>query len=108
MGQGNIKQFLGLPKRTKDIDLDEPVPREKLANLKSLISWIFGEGKYLPVIRESRDITNFLSHVVVSPEAVNYLENSRDLAGAYDRTDGEEKMLLKYMIGANSASWRRP
>jgi hypothetical protein len=102
MGQGNIKQFLGLPKRTKDINLDEPVPREKLANLKSLISWIFGEGKYLPVIKESRDITNFLSHVVVSPEAVNYLEDSRDLSGAYDRTDGEEKMLLKYLIGANS------
>jgi hypothetical protein len=102
MGQGNIKQFLGLPKRTKDIDLNQPVPTEKLVNLRSLISWIFGEGKYLPVIRESRDITNFLSHVVMSAEAVSYLENTRDLLGAYDRSDGEEKMLLKYMMGANS------
>ncbi len=102
IGQGNIKQFLGLPKRTKDINLDEPVLRERLGDLKSLLSWIFGDGKYLPVIKESRDITNFLSHVVISSEAVKYLESTRDLAGAYDRTDGEEKMLLKYLTGANS------
>jgi len=102
LGQGNIKQFLGLPKRTKDTDLEEPVPRDNLENLRDVLSWIFGDSKYLPVIKESRDITNYLSHVVASTEAVKYLKDRRDLTGAYDRTDGEEKMVLKYLNAANS------
>ncbi|HXI26512.1 MAG TPA: hypothetical protein VNG71_21840 [Pyrinomonadaceae bacterium] len=102
LGQGNIKQFLGLPKRTKDTNIEEPVPREKLEDLKDVLSWIFGDSKRLPVIKESRDITNYLSHVVASSEAVKYLKDRRDLTGAYDRTDGEEKMLLKYLNAANS------
>lgn len=102
IGQGSIKEYLGLPKRSKDTKFDEPVPYEKLNNLKNLLSWVFGEGKQLPVIKESRDITNFLSHVLTSPEAVKYLEETRDLTAAYDRSDGEEKMLLKYLTSANS------
>jgi len=102
LGQGNIKQFLGLPKKIKDTDIEEPVPQDNLSNLNDLISWVFGDSKYRPVIKESRDITNYLSHVVASFEAVNYLRDRRDLIGAYDRTDGEERMLLKYLNAANS------
>lgn len=102
LGQGNIKQFLGLPKRTKDTNIDEPVPRENLDNLKDLLSWVFGDSEYIAAIKESRDITNYLSYVVASEEAVKYLRRNRDLTGAYDRTDGEEKMLLKYLNAANS------
>lgn len=102
LGQGNIKQFLGLPKKTKDTSIEEPVPADKLEHLKDILSWIFGDAKYLPAIKESRDITNYLSHVVASSEAVRYLKERRDLTGAYDRTDGEEKMLLKYLNAANS------
>ena len=102
IGQANVKQFLGLPRRTKDINFDDPVSIERLPNLKNLLSWVFGENGKLPVIKESRDITNLLTHVLGSPEAVQYLENTRDLAAAYDRTDGEEKMLLKYLATANT------
>src|ERR1044072_801551 len=102
IGQGNIKRFLGLPKKLLETNTDEPVPGDNLDNLRDLISWVFGDGKNLPVIKESRDITNTLSTVVGSPEAIAYLRTTRDLSGAYDRTDGEEKMLLKYLITANS------
>jgi hypothetical protein len=102
IGQANVKQFLGLPKRTKDINFDEPVSTAQLPKLKNLLSWVFGEDGKLPVIRESRDITNLLTHVLGSPEAVKYLENTRDLTAAYDRTDGEEKMLLRYLATANT------
>jgi hypothetical protein len=91
-----------LPKKLKDTNSEQPVPQDKLSNLNDLISWVFGDSKYLPVIKESRDITNYLSNVVASSEAVNYLRHRRDLIGAYDRTDGEEKMLLKYLNAANS------
>lgn len=102
LGQGNIKRFIGLPKRLADSNPDEPVPRDKIPNLKSLVSWIFGDNKDGPVIDESRDITSYLSHVVESPEAIAYLERTRRLLEAYDRTDGEEKMIIKYLITANT------
>lgn len=102
LGQGNIKTFLGLPRKLTDINVQEPVRREKLPNLKNLLSWVFGDEKYSPVIKESRGITGYLSHVVASPEAVSFLEKSRDLEAAYDRTDGEEKMVIKYLATANA------
>lgn len=102
VGQGNIKRFLGLPIRLSDVDLQYPVPKKKLKNLKDLLSWIYGDGNEEAVIKESRDITSYLSHVVSSPEAVSYLERTRKLTEAYDRTDGEEKMLIRYLTTANS------
>ena len=103
VGQRNIKQFLGLPRRITDInDLDEPVPSTRLDNLQKLMSWIFGDRTRLPVIKESRDITNTLAHVVAVPEAVEYLDATRDLIAAYERTDGEEVMLRKLLVDANT------
>jgi hypothetical protein len=101
-GQGNIKRFLGLPKKLSEVNFNTPVPSGSLENLRNLLSWVFGDGKKRPVINESRDITTYLSHIVASSEAVSYLEKTGDLVGAYDRTDGEEKMLLKYLSTANS------
>jgi len=54
------------------------------------------------VIKESRDITNYLSHVVESPNALKHLERTRNLLEAYDLSDGEEQMVLRYLANANS------
>jgi hypothetical protein len=102
IGQGNVKNFLGLPKRLAQANMESPVPHEKLSNLQDFMIWIFGANKRSPVIKESRDITNFLSHIVASLEAITYLNRTGDLEGAYDRTDGEEKLILKYLMTANT------
>ena len=102
IGQGNIKRFLGLPRKLSDVNPKEPIPIEHVENLHDFIVWIFGDGKKKPVITDSRDITRYLSHVVSSPDAVDYLKQTRDLLGAYERSDGEETMLLKYLGTANS------
>ena len=101
IGLGNIKRFLGLPRKLSEVNPDEPVAIEKLENLRSLVSWVFGDGKQERVITDSRYITRYLSYIVTSSEAVSYLERTCDLKGAYERTDGEEKMLLKYLNKAN-------
>lgn len=101
IGQGNIKRYLGLP-RLKDISLEEPISTENLKALKNLMSWLFGEGKnVMRVIKESRDITNYLTHVVASTDAIDYLDKTRDLRDAYELTDGEESMLRKNLANAN-------
>ncbi len=96
VGQGAVKQFLGIPKQWKNIDIEDPIPDGKLENLKDLFAWLFGEGKdKLPVINESRDITNLLSPVLRNEESVSYLKSSRNLKDAYERSDGERCLLLK-------------
>lgn len=113
IGQKNIKAYLGwtkiIPETSKtkttpldEIELDSPVDEEHLPNLRNLLSWLFGEGsKVLPVIKESRNITDYLQHVVASPQAIEYLQDTRNLVEAYDLTDGEELMLRKLLKLAN-------
>ena len=102
IGQGNIKRFLGLPSKLSDTNPDAPIPETHLENMKDLMVWMFGTEEEKPVINESRDITNYLSHIVASPDAIAYLKAKNDIVGAWDRTDGEEKMVMRYLGTANS------
>ena len=114
IGQKSIKFFLGWTKsapnsgrlkglRLEEIELDSPVPESHLQNLRDLLSWLYGEGsKVRPVIHESRDITNYLSSVLASEGAVEYLKRTRNLLEAYELTDGEEVMLQRLLRTANT------
>jgi hypothetical protein len=114
IGQRNVKVFLGWTKSGEETDrvkvlpleevpLDAPIPETHLQNLRDFLSWIYGEGKkVLPVIKESRDITSYLSHVVASPKAVEHLRRTRDLLDAYDLSDGEEAMVRNLLGTANT------
>lgn len=114
IGQRNIKFYLGWSKaipnsdqlrgmKLEEIALESPVPQSHLRNLRDLLSWLYGEGaKVRPVINESRDITNYLSSVVGSKSAVEYLRLTRNLIEAYELTDGEEVMLQKLLRSANT------
>lgn len=102
-GQGSIKDYLGIERRLQDIDLANPIPSAKVQNLKNIFSWLFGEGKErLPVIKESRDITDKLSPVLRNPKATEYLLSTRDLVEAYERSDGDQDLLKRYLVKANS------
>jgi hypothetical protein len=114
IGQRNIKLFLGWSKANSqtgefkvlplsEVPLSTPIPETHLQNLQDFLSWIYGEGtKKQPVIQESRDITNYLAHVVSSPKAVAYLRQTRDLKEAYELTDGEESMVRRLLGTANT------
>lgn len=102
-GQGSIKRYLGLPVKLAEANLEEPISKAKLRELKNLFSFVFGEGKAKPpVITESRDITNYLSAVLASEKATSFLVSRRNLESAYELSDGEEVMIRKYLSQANS------
>ena len=102
IGQGGIKRYLGLPSKLNEVDFDAPVEPKNLENLKNIMSWLFGEGKATPpVVKESRDITSYLSHVVESRDALKELARTRDLHKAYELSDGEESMLMRSLGSAN-------
>lgn len=102
-GQGGVKDFIGLDKKLQNVDLDHPIPNDKLENLKDLFSWLFGEkeNEKLPVIQESRDITSKLSPVLRKENAVRILRETRNLDDAYDMSDGEDELLKKNLSKAN-------
>ncbi len=102
LGQGSIKDFLDIPSRWMNIDLDNPIAKGKYEELKELFIWFYGEGKKKKaVIKESRDITNKLSYVLRSEEAITHLRLTNDIDEAFERTDGEQYMLLKYLKKSN-------
>lgn len=102
-GQNSIKEFLGLPSNLTQVNYEKPVPAEKEENLLLLFSWLYGEGtKVARVLKESRDITNYLSHVIKSPLALDHLKTTRNLLESYERSGGEEQQLLTYLKKANA------
>lgn len=102
-GQSSIKEFLGLPTNISEVNFEQPVPTEKVENLKYLFSWLYGEGAKVPrVLRESRDITNYLSPVIKSSISLEHLKATRDLIDAYDRSGGEEQLLVTYLKKSNA------
>lgn len=102
-GQGAVKDYLGIEKRFQDINLKEPVPKEKLQHLKNIFFWLFGEGKEkLPAIKESKDITEKLSPVLRNQKATDYLLSTGDLNEAFERSEEDQDLLKKYLIRANS------
>lgn len=102
VGQGAVKDFLGISKRLVDVDFDNPIPPNKLKNLKELFSWLFGNGKEeSPVIKESRDITNYLVPVLRNEESIEHLRLTRDLIDAYERSEGEKVLLMRNFRKAN-------
>jgi hypothetical protein len=102
LGQGAIKEYLGINKKWSEVDVENPISPDKIPNLKNLFSYLFGEGKEkLAVIKESRDITGKLTHVLRIKETADYLFQTRDLDAAYDRSDGEEKLVIKKITAAN-------
>jgi len=102
IGQGKIKRFLDLPRRLADVAMPNPVPQSKVDALREVLTWIFGDGTKRPVITDSREITDFLSHIVASEEALDHLRATGDLVASYDRSDGEEILLMKLIKAANS------
>lgn len=100
LNQQRIKQFIGLPRRLADVNFEAPVPEDKLDNLKDVLTWVFGDGKRQPAINDSRQIP-MLGHVLANSEATVYLKHTNSLLEAYDRTSGEEEMILKKIADAN-------
>jgi hypothetical protein len=96
-GQGSIRRYIGLTEKWNQIDFDNILDEEYYTKLKRFFVWIYGDKNKNSIISESRDITGKLSPVLNNVEATIYLEESDDLEGSYERSDGDDKLLNKYL-----------
>lgn len=103
LGQRNIKNYLGIPRRLPSASTSTLVPEDKLDNLEEVVGWVFGTHDKAPVIVDSRTITSRLAPVLSSDEAVQFLRRTNDLEGAYDYSGGEQEYLMKRVAAAERA-----
>lgn len=104
-GQGSIKDYIGLPRKWNDINFDiNIISKDKIDNLKDLFLWLFGDGKEVrKIIKESRDITNYLSDILRNEVSIEHLKSTGDIIGAFERSGGEDRLVEKYVKKANSS-----
>ncbi len=95
LGQRPIKRYLGISSSLPTGRITQVVPGSHLDTLSEVTTWVFGDGRKRPVIDESRDISRRLAPVIANDEAREYLQRTNNLEGAYERTDGEQRFLLR-------------
>jgi hypothetical protein len=99
--QSQIKRYLGITTRWQELDAESPVSEARIENLKNLFSFLFGDGSKEKVIADSRGIHDKLAPVLGDPEAADYLNETRDLYGAFERSGGEEKYVRRLVTKLN-------
>ena len=95
-GNTTISKYIGIPP-FKNVSLeDELVKPEKVDNLKNITEWVFGKDEKGTgsLFSDSRNINSELKKILGNPEATKYLEDYKDIEGAYALTDGKEQLII--------------
>jgi len=92
----SIRDFIGVVSY-KEAKFDKPlVPKNKLNNLDTLFTWIFGKGKEkLSILTDSRKIQSHLSYILADKEATEHLLKYGNLEEAYEMGGGEREFIKK-------------
>lgn len=90
--QEPIRGFIGLDSWE---EIESPIPDDKKEDLRSLLSWLFGDGSMQPVITDSRKITSQLAKVLDDSDGVEVLKETRNLERAFEFIDGDLEGIVK-------------
>lgn len=105
--RGQIRKFLGLDSSfSKAENKDDPIPDEKLPELKKLMNWIYGSAKddIKPVIASQNPDLKNLAEVLDKPKAMAMLEKTNDLSKAYAELTPAEQVFEKALYQAESSA----
>jgi hypothetical protein len=108
MSTPKLRDHIGAPLGSKTEPGVSPVPAEKAAELRELITWIYGDGETEPVIGESREISK-LGNVVASTVGLGALRHGDSLEMAVQKAKDAEanprqRLLQRLRAGKNSLS----
>lgn len=97
LGQGSIRRLIGIKKENStDIKVENP------EELKEVMSFVFGHKKsgQTKLISDSRQISSRLNPICSNKQSYEFLKQTRDLEGAYEKSDGEKQFVLKHLTRA--------
>ena len=97
-----FRQFLALG---SDRSKREPVPRNKLRNLKDLCLWLYGDATAgtESLIQSQNPDLKILGRVLLSPEGVNALRDGLGLSVADEISEGDERIFRRAVQQARQA-----
>lgn len=100
----NVRSFLGLPENDNTVLPTNPVPQESRANLRDLLSWLYGQGDDPSVIRSQNPDLRRLVSVLGNQRATSVLSRTRDLNTAFDLVEDRARAFEKSFYELLAAS----
>lgn len=101
LARPNVRRFLGLPCDDVSAVLDrDPVPEDKLDQLRQFMSWLYGQRNERAVIRTQNPDLNRLVEVLGNSNARSMLESTRDLDAAYDQIEDKDLKFSQSLMSA--------
>jgi hypothetical protein len=96
-----VQRFLGVDLQAEPDNAKQPVPQEKLDDLRWFTIWLFGSEEQPPLFTDSRDVTRF-ADILGSPEAVKYLHEARrpSFEVAWQKSGADEPQLVQQVQAA--------
>ena len=90
-----VQRFLGVDLKSEPEKAKQPVPAEKLSDLKWFTVWLFGSHDQPPLFTDSREVMRF-ADILASSEAVKYLQESRrpSFEVAWQKSGADEPQLV--------------
>jgi hypothetical protein len=99
------RAFLGLPEEWRTTDPEpDPVPSEKLPNLKRLMVWLYGskDDDVEPIITSQNPHVKQLGQVLAHPKARAIILSQNNLAAAYAEVEDPAEQFETYLVDAHS------
>jgi ParB-like chromosome segregation protein Spo0J len=108
MSTPKLRAHIEAPLGSKTEPGQAPIPGQRAADLKELVTWLYGDGEVEPVIGESRDISK-LGNVVASKPGIAALREGSSLEAAIQKAkdadaNPRQRLLLRLRTGKNSLS----
>lgn len=98
----NVRAYLGLPIEQELLD-QNPVPAEKLPELKQLMQWLFGQGNKAAVIRTQNPDLNRLVEVLGNQRGVAMLAATNSLSQSYEAIEDKAERFREALLRASAS-----
>jgi hypothetical protein len=86
MGNVQLREHIQAPLGSRLEPGHDPVPEERISELRELVTWVFGDGDTQPLVSDSREIS-LLARVVGSPVGLKAIRGTETLQAAAQRIE---------------------
>ena len=106
MNTTKLRDHIGAPIGSRSQPGTDPVPADKVHELRELLTWIYGEGEHEPLIADSREISK-LGNVVASATGLSALRGGTTLDAAVQHVkdadvDPRQRVVNRLRAGRNA------
>ena len=98
LARPNVRQYLGLSDDVSEVLQERPVPGDRVDQLRTLLSWLYGQRNEPSVIGSQNPDLNRLVEVIGNENALAMLEATRNLQVAYDQVEDKSLQFSRTLM----------